>query len=72
MIGINCYQLPAGLPPDTVVVDVAGFPYLFSKSAGVYLSLQVVGAKFKTVQDMDAYMKSTGGAATWLRPSQST
>lgn len=72
MIGINCYQLPKGLPADAQIVDVAGFPYIYSQSAGVYLSLQVVAAKFANVQAMDDYMKTTGGAASWLRPSQST
>lgn len=72
MQGLNAYQLPTGLPADAQVVDIGGFAYIFSPSAGTLMNLQLVSAKFKSFEDLDAYMKSKAGGESWLRPSQST
>lgn len=71
MIGIQAYQLPAGLPPDAEVVDIAGFAYIYLPSQGVFTSLQAVSTKFKTYEELDKFMVGKG-VTTWLRPSQST
>lgn len=72
MQGINSYQLPSGLSPNTQIVDIGGFAYIWDPAVGVFMNLQAVSAKFKDYDALDKFMTSNKGVTTWLRPSQST
>lgn len=71
MQGVNAYELPVGLSPDTQIVDIGGVAYIFDPSASVFMNLQAVSAKFKDWSALDEFMKGKG-VSSWLRPSQST
>lgn len=65
-VGVEAYKVPEGMPPDTVLVDIGGRPFLFSASLGVVLNMQSVSEKFAGWPTLHAELK-TKGVTTWLK-----